>query len=74
MSTSADKEAARKRQAKVTIRLTPAERQRLYDLQRQLSACTLREAVLQALELAAAQGYVAKQEDSLDDEPSAAGQ
>ena len=56
MSSSADKEAARKRQAKVTIRLTPAERQRLYDLQRQLSACTLREAVMQALELAAAQG------------------
>lgn len=57
MPTSQELEAARKRRAKVTIRLTEDERQRLYDLQRQLNACTLREAVLQALEVAAAQGY-----------------
>lgn len=76
MPTSAELEAARKRRAKVTIRLTEEERQRLYDLQRQLHACTLREAVLQALEVAAAQGYTTVQTDekSLDDAASADGQ
>lgn len=75
MPTSAELEAARKRRAKVTIRLTEEERQRLYDLQRQLNACTLREAVLQALEVAAAQGYTAVQTDekSLDDAADADG-
>lgn len=69
MPTSQELEAARKRRAKVTIRLTNEERQQLYDLQRQLSACTLREAVLQALQVAAAQGYTVTQtvEKSLDD-------
>lgn len=76
MPTSAELEAARKRRAKVTIRLTNEERQQLYDLQRQLNACTLREAVLQALQVAAAQGYTITQteEKSLDDAEAADGQ
>lgn len=76
MPTSAELEAARKRRAKVTIRLTNEERQQLYDLQRQLNACTLREAVLQALQVAAAQGYTVTQteEKSLDDAEAADGQ
>lgn len=76
MPTSAELEAARKRRAKVTIRLTNKERQQLYDLQRQLNACTLREAVLQALQVAAAQGYTITQteEKSLDDAEAADGQ
>ena len=76
MPTSAELEAARKRRAKVTIRLTANERQQLYDLQRKLNACTLREAVLQALQVAAAQGYTVTQteEKSLDDAAAADGQ
>lgn len=76
MPTSQELEAARKRRAKVTIRLTDEERQQLYDLQRQLNACTLREAVLQALQIAAAQGYTVTQTDekSLDDAAAADGQ
>lgn len=76
MPTSAELEAARKRRAKVTIRLTSEERQQLYDLQRQLNACTLREAVLQALQVAAAQGYtvVQTEEKSLDHAAAADGQ
>lgn len=75
MPTSQQLEAARKRRAKVTIRLTSEERQQLYDLQRQLNACTLREAVLQALQVAAAQGYTVTQteEKSLDDAAAADG-
>lgn len=76
MATSQEMEAARKRRAKVTIRLTDEERQRLYNFQRQLNACTLREAVLQALQVAAAQGYtvVQTEEKSLDDAAAADGQ
>ena len=76
MATAQGREAARKSRAKVTIRLTNEERQQLYDLQRQLNACTLREAVLQALAVAAAQGYTVVQTDekSLDDAAAKDGQ